>query len=168
MAYNKKSSARENRSQREGNIPGGPRPATMKIGDDLEYRIARLFVFMGYFVRRSRPIFTAGALDQATDLDVVAIRYTEPFRRQVITVECKSGGEGPLDRIFWLGGVKKYVSADEAILIRKGTKWNIKDFAKEAEFNCGIWRKLPRWSRPSKLDRTTGLASLTVLSTQES
>jgi hypothetical protein len=132
MAYNKKSSARENRSQREGNIPGGPRPATMKIGDDLEYRIARLFVFMGYFVRRSRPIFTAGALDQATDLDVVAIRYTEPFRRQVITVECKSGGEGPLDRIFWLGGVKKYVSADEAILIRKGTKWNIKDFAKEA------------------------------------
>jgi hypothetical protein len=132
MAYNKRSSARGNKPQAEGNARGGRRPITITVGDDLEYRIARLFVFMGYFVRRSRPIFTAGALDQATDLDVLAIRYTEPFRRQLITLECKSGGEGPLDRIFWLGGVKKYVSADEAILVRKSTKWNIKDFAKEA------------------------------------
>ena len=137
MAYNKKRnpSASEEASDRRSSK--GPRAAAITIGDDLEYRIARLFMFMGYFVRRARPIFTAGALAQATDLDVLAIRYVEPFRRQLITLECKGGGEGPLDRIFWLGGVKNFVKADEALLVRKNTKWNIKDFAKEV--GVQIW-----------------------------
>ena len=60
----------------------------MVIGDDLEYRLARLFIFMGYFVRRGCPIYTIGALDQATDLDVMAIRYVEPIRREVLIAEC--------------------------------------------------------------------------------
>jgi hypothetical protein len=50
----------------------------------------------------------------------------------MLITECKGGEVGPLDRIFWLAGVKKYVGADEASLIRKVTKWNIKDFAKNA------------------------------------
>ena len=40
----------------------------------------------------------------------------------------------PLDRIFWLTGVRNYTGATQAFLVRKGTKWNIKDFAKE----CGV------------------------------
>jgi hypothetical protein len=104
----------------------------MMLGDELEYRIARLQIFMGYFVRRGCPIFTTGMLNQATDLDVLAIRYIEPFRRQMIVTECKGGGEGPLDRIFWLSGVKTFTKADEGILVRKGTKWDIKDFAKKS------------------------------------
>ena len=87
-------------------------------------------IYMGYSSRRSRPIYTVAKLDQATDLDVFSIRWKEPFRREIVIAECKGGGNRPLDRIFWLTGVKKYVNADEALLVRHGTKWNIKDFAK--------------------------------------
>lgn len=109
------------------------KPAAFEVGDDLEYRIQRLQIFMGYFVRRGRPIYTSGNLDRATDLDVYALRYVEPFSCEVIISECKSGGIGPLDRIFWLAGLKNYVKAKEALLVRKGTKWNIKEFAKQCQ-----------------------------------
>lgn len=111
-----------------------PRPSALTIGDGLEYRIARLQIFSGFFVRRGCPIYTIGALDRATDLDVLAFRNSEPFRREMIITECKSGGAAPLDRIFWLAGVRNYIGASQAFLVRKGTKWNIKDFAKD----CGV------------------------------
>src|ERR1700761_1047860 len=111
-----------------------PKPSAFVLGEDLEYRIARLHLFMGYFVRRGCPIYTVAALDRATDLDVLATRYVEPFERQMIITECKSGENAPLDRIFWLSGVKRFTQASEALLVRKSTKWNIKEFAKE----CGV------------------------------
>jgi len=111
-----------------------PKPSSFVVGEALEYRVARLHLFMGYFVRRGAPIYTVAALDRATDLDVLATRYIEPFERQMIISECKSGENSPLDRIFWLSGVKQYTNANEALLVRKATKWNIKDFAKE----CGV------------------------------
>ena len=101
-----------------------------KLGEKTEYRIARLFIWMGYFVRRGREIYTTGYLDQATDLDVLATRYRTLFSRETITIESKTGREGPLDRIFWLSGVRQYVRADRALLYRPPTKWNIRDFAK--------------------------------------
>ena len=113
---------------------GIPRPSALTIGDDLEYRIARLQIFSGFFVRRGCPIYTIAALDRATDLDVLAFRHSEMFRREMIVTECKSGNTAPLDRIFWLTGVRNYTGATQAFLVRKGTKWNIKDFAKE----CGV------------------------------
>ena len=109
------------------------KPAAYEVGNELEYRIQRLQIYMGYFVRRSRPIYTVGNLDRATDLDVYALRYVEPFSCERIITECKSGGAGPLDRIFWLSGLKSYVKAKEALLVRKGTKWNIKEFAKQCQ-----------------------------------
>src|SRR5260370_11092321 len=113
---------------------GIPRPSALTVGDDLEYRIARLQIFSGFFVRRGCPIYTIAALDRATDLDVLALRHSEPFRREMIITECKSGATAPLDRIFWLTGVRDYTGATQAFLVRQRTKWNIKDFAKE----CGV------------------------------
>ncbi len=113
---------------------GIPRPSALTLGDDLEYRIARLHTFSGFFVRRGCPIYTIAALDRATDLDVLAFRHSDMFRREMIVTECKSGNTAPLDRIFWLTGVQNYTGATQAFLVRKGTKWNIKDFAKE----CGV------------------------------
>lgn len=123
----------QNISEKEKAI-SAPRPPSMVLGDSLEYRVTRLNIFMGYFVRRGCPIYTIAALDRATDLDVLAIRFTEPFRCETTVTECKSGDTAPLDRIFWLAGVKSYMGASQAFLARKGTKWNIKDFAKE----CGV------------------------------
>jgi hypothetical protein len=113
---------------------GTPKPSMLTIGDDLEYRVARLHIFSGFFVRRGCPIYTVGALDRATDIDVLAFRYSELFRRELIITECKSGDTAPLDRIFWLTGVRDYMRAVQAFLVLKGTKWNVKDFAKD----CGV------------------------------
>lgn len=109
-----------------------PRNARFSVGDPLEYRVARFLIHLGFFVRRGREIYTIGDLDQATDLDVFAVRYADMFRREVQICECKSGKEGPLDRVFWIVGVKDYVGAARATLVRKSTKWNIKDFASSA------------------------------------
>ena len=68
-----------------------PRPSALTIGDELEYRIARLQIFIGFFVRRGCPIYTIAALDRATDLDVLAFKHSEMFRREMIVTECKSG-----------------------------------------------------------------------------
>jgi hypothetical protein len=108
---------------------------------------------MGYFVRRGCPIYTVAALDRATDLDVLATRYIEPFDRQLVIAECKSGDNAPLDRIFWLSGVKQYTSANDALLVRKTTKWNIKDFAKE----CGVG--VIDLHRLSEIETSLGIAS---------
>ncbi|WP_263374003.1 hypothetical protein [Granulicella aggregans] len=111
--------------------PSLPKP-NVAAGDALECRVARLFIHMGFFVRKGRQIYTAEYLNHATDLDVLAIKYSELFRPEMRILECKSGGEGPLDRIFWLAGLKQYVNASSATLVRRSTKWDIKDFAKEA------------------------------------
>jgi hypothetical protein len=124
----------------------------LTLGDELEYRVARLQLFMGYFVRRSCVVHTAGDLDRATDLDVLALRYVEPFRRELLITECKSRNGGPLDRIFWLSGVREFVGAQEAILVRKGTKWNIKDFARQ----CGV--QVIDLFRVTELEATYGIA----------
>lgn len=112
---------------------GDARRPRFTVGEVYEYRVARLFFALGFFVRRGRDILTVNALDKATDLDVLAIRYSVPFRREIQIAECKDAvNAGPLDRIFWLNGVKQFVSADRATLVRRGTRWNIKDFAKGA------------------------------------
>ncbi len=122
-----KKTTKKNRSRQAGTGRG-----PLKLGEENEYRIARLFVWMGYFVRRGREIYTTSRLDQATDLDVLAFRYRDAFSKETITIESKTGREGPLDRVFWLSGIKHYVGADRALLYRKPTKWNIRDFAKDA------------------------------------
>ncbi|WP_017687971.1 hypothetical protein [Paenibacillus sp. PAMC 26794] len=101
------------------------------IGDPLEYRVARMFMMQGYFVRRGINIYTTGYIDTATDVDVLAIKYSDSFGRVMAISECKSGESKPLDRIFWLSGLKNYLNANRALLVRKPTRWNIKDFAKE-------------------------------------
>ena len=120
-----------NKTKRSKSKPTNTGKGIYKLGEKTEYRIARLFIWMGYFVRRGREIYTAGYLDQATDLDVLATRYRTLFSREVITIESKTGREGPLDRVFWLSGVRKFIRADRALLYRAPTKWNIRDFAKE-------------------------------------
>ena len=109
---------------------------------------------MGYFVRRGRPIYTIGNLDRATDLDVYALRFVEPFSCEVIITECKSGGTGPLDRIFWLSGLKNYVKAKEALLVRKGTKWNIKEFAKQCQVQIIDLFRIAELERNFKINDT--------------
>jgi hypothetical protein len=110
------------------------KPITLVIGNELEYRVQRLMIYMGFYCRRAKPIYTVARLDQATDLDIFSLKWKEQFKRELSISECKSGSDRPLDRIFWLSGVKNFVKAQEAFLIRNSTKWNIKDFAK----SCGI------------------------------
>jgi hypothetical protein len=128
------------------------RSVTVKVGDPLEYRVSRLFTHLGFFVRRGRELYTVGRLDTATDLDVLAIRYSEPFHREVQISECKGGGEGPLDRLFWLSGVKRYVGASHATLVRRSTKWNIKDFASELGVEVLDFPRLEELEKASGID----------------
>ncbi|PZT54154.1 hypothetical protein DN757_19175 [Paenibacillus silvae] len=120
-----------NSSESPGNFSTRTPRVQLVIGDPLEYRVARMFMMQGYFVRRGINIYTTGYIDTATDVDVLAIKYADSFGRIMVISECKSGESKPLDRIFWLSGLKNYLNANRALLVRKPTRWNIKDFAKE-------------------------------------
>lgn len=118
--------SRDRKAQRPGKQPS----LTLTVGEELEYRIMRLFVAQGYVVRRGVEIYTEQYLNRATDLDVLALRFIPPFRRYAQIAECKSGSNRPLDRIFWLSGVKSYSGADSATFVRDNSTWDIKDFAR--------------------------------------
>lgn len=102
-----------------------------QIGDLLEYRMLRLLQYQGYYVRRGKIVFTTRQLDQATDIDVLAVGFDRDLNRDVVVAECKSGRDAGLDRVFWLAGLARFVGANRAILVRRPTRWNITDFARD-------------------------------------
>ena len=57
-------------------------------------------------------------------------------------------------RIFWLAGLKNYVKAKEALLVRKGTKWNIKEFAKQCQVQVIDLSRITELERNFKISGT--------------
>lgn len=90
---------------------------------DLKLRIMRFLWYNGYFVRRNvdLPRYDYGkkTSDQYTDIDVLSLNITETFRDNLVICDCKSGkvAKNP-ERIFWLSGVMRYVSAKSGIFLR--------------------------------------------------
>jgi len=104
------------RATRAGN-PGGE-----SDGEALERRVGRLEFSEGAFVRLRVPlrVNAEAGRDVLTDLDVLSIDVDPRLRVSNAIIECKSGSgqAGEPDRLLWLAGVRDYVRADRAMLIR--------------------------------------------------
>lgn len=100
----------------------GPSPATLTAGDRLELRVANLWYWEGYFVRRgvSLRYYDAGEARDVTDLDLLAIQLSGALQRSIWIGESKSGtgrsAAAPLDRVLWLRGLMGLVGASAAEL----------------------------------------------------
>lgn len=91
-------------------------------GDELEARIAQLWFWEGFFVRRGinlQRYYHPQPL-QVTDLDLLAFEFGPTLQRRKYIGEAKSGtgksAPAPLDRIVWLRGLVELTQADGAEL----------------------------------------------------
>lgn len=112
----------------------------MTPGEELEFRVARLYFWTGWFARYSVNLAEQFHPDQLllTDLDLLAFRYDSLLRRQMIIGESKSGdgksGPKALDRMFWLAGVARYTGADSAVLtIRRKISGRVRQVAESLD-----------------------------------
>lgn len=99
------------------------RKPTNDPGADLERRVARIEFAEGALARLRVPVFSVADSGRGiiTDLDVVSLDVDLRLRLQVSILECKSGkGQaGEPDRLLWLSGLKTYVRAQRASLVRQ-------------------------------------------------
>lgn len=92
-------------------------------GTDLERRVARVEFADGAIVVVRFPVREPQS-DQAhaiTDVDVLSLDFDARLQHVVSIFECKSvrGQKGEADRLLTLTGLKKYVGADRAALVRE-------------------------------------------------
>jgi hypothetical protein len=106
----------------------------LKSGSSLEYLTMAVFQAQGHLVRRTVWI-KYGADDQhATDIDVLGIKFTNPFQPHRIVFDCKDRARSkPFERIFWVKGVSTFVEALEAYVILPRISWDIINFARSGQ-----------------------------------
>jgi hypothetical protein len=102
-------------------------------GITYEYRLMRLYFYMGYFTRRGvtvRPLFGPGNI-KITDVDVLGLRFLIGFRPYLTIGECKSGDNvGTIDRFLWIRGLNQHLHADETFVAKKKFSRQTNEFAR--------------------------------------
>jgi hypothetical protein len=92
-------------------------------GADLERRVGRVEFAEGALVRLRVPVRVEADAGRAilTDIDVLALDLDFRLRLSTSVLECKSGKgqSGEPDRLFWLSGLQRYLTADRAVLVRQ-------------------------------------------------
>lgn len=101
-------------------------------GPKLEYIITGLFQNQGYLTRRSIPLYYGNKNQDATDIDVLGIIFTQPFQMHKVICDCKNKQRSkPYERIFWAKGLSQFVGAEDTYVSLPQTSWDVTKFAKE-------------------------------------
>lgn len=116
-------SRRRNMGRRKRDIVEPSTKAVEDPGADLERRVGRVEFAEGALVRLRVPVRVAADVGRAvlTDLDVLALDIDFRLRLSRSILECKSGKgqSGEPDRLLWLAGLRQFVSAERAVLVRQ-------------------------------------------------
>jgi len=103
----------------------------LRRGDRLEYLAMGVFQGQGYLVRRKVPLKYGLGGQDATDVDVLGIKFTKPFQPQCIICDCKERQRTkPYERIFWAKGLSSFVNALEVYVALPKASWEIINFAR--------------------------------------
>jgi hypothetical protein len=109
-------------------------PKTGKRGDPMEYLAALVFQAQGYLVRRAVPLQYEPQGTAATDIDLVGIRFTQPFQVHRIICDCKNRQRSrPYERIFWAKGLGSFVHASEIYVCLPRANVDVVKFAKSGQ-----------------------------------
>ena len=113
-------------------------------GLTFEARVQRLMYFEGYLTRRDialEPFFYPEKVT-VTDLDVIGIGFSAPFRTETLVVDCKAGDAKVADRILRLRGLKEYLAADIAIFAKSSLGRRFKDLAEAVGLQAVDFKRL--------------------------
>lgn len=99
-------------------------------GFSLEYMVTGLFQSQGYLARRSIPLQYGPINQDATDVDVLGIQFTLPFKGHRIICDCKNKQKSkPYERIFWAKGLGEFTNASDVYVALPKTSPEIINFA---------------------------------------
>ncbi|MEN1990686.1 hypothetical protein [Paenibacillus hubeiensis] len=99
-------------------------------GFSLEYAVTGYFQGQGYLTRRSIPVHSGPANQDATDVDVVGIYFTMPFKGHRIICDCKNKQRSkPYERVFWAKGLGEFSKADDVYVSLPKVSSEIINFA---------------------------------------
>lgn len=116
-------------------------------GTEFEYDICQMFSEQTYFTRRSIPVVSIAGQD-ITDIDVLGIKYTYPFEKNLIICDCKNKVRPkPFERIFWTKGLAEYVNVDGAYVALPKIGYDIIEFAKKCNVRVISHNELVNYER---------------------
>lgn len=91
-------------------------------GKDLERRVARIEFARGSTVTMRFPVrvYDHQGPETITDIDVLSVHFDQKLRPYMTIMECKAvrGRSGEADRLLVLAGLREFVKADKAVLVR--------------------------------------------------
>lgn len=87
-------------------------------GDQLELLTAAFFQAHGFFVRRGVMLSVAAGAADATDIDLLALRYTQPLKEERLVADCKYRKRGkPFERVLWTMGLSQFARAGRSVVV---------------------------------------------------
>ena len=106
----------------------------LKAGNHAEYLVAAVFQGEGFLVRTSVPLQVMNSGQDATDIDLLGIKFTKPFQPHRVICDCKDKQRSkPFERIFWVKGLAGFVAATETYVMLPKASWDIFDFARTGQ-----------------------------------
>jgi hypothetical protein len=108
-------------------------PKSPKHGDKLEIATAAYFQSHGLLVRRSVRLAVAAGTAEATDIDLLGLRYSNPLNEERIIVDCRDRRKPrPFERILWTLGLATFSKANRATVVSPRAPWQAREFASQA------------------------------------
>lgn len=99
-------------------------------GADLEFQTAAYFQAHGYVVRRGVTLSIAAGTAEATDVDLIALRFGLPLIEERLIADCKDRKKPrPYERILWTHGLASYANANRSIVVAPRVPWQAREFA---------------------------------------
>lgn len=103
-------------------------------GARLELLAAAYFQSHGYFVRRGVHLSVAAGTKEATDIDILAIRFTLPLSEERLVADCKERKKPkPFERILWARGLATFAGADRCVVVIPAAPWQAREFGSQAD-----------------------------------
>jgi len=103
-----------------------------KKGASLELQAAAYFQAHGFLVRRNVKLSLAAGTAEATDIDVLAMRFCLPLAEERLIADCrKRKRPRPFERILWTLGLASFSHADRAVVVTPRAPWHARAFASE-------------------------------------
>lgn len=101
-------------------------------GDSLELRTAAYFQRHGYIVRRSVKLAVAASTAEATDIDLLALRFMLPLAEERLVADCRDRRKcRPFERTLWTLGIAAFSRAHRSIVVGRRVPWQARQFATE-------------------------------------
>lgn len=103
-----------------------------KKGIRLELRTAAYFQAHGYLIRRGVKLSVAAGTAEATDIDLLAIKFGVPLNEERLIADCKDRRKPrPFERILWTLGLASFTHANRSVVVVPQAPWQAREFASQ-------------------------------------